>query len=304
MTKKMAISLGATACARAVIAGPDAEKIKADGRKFVEDKMWGFDRIVFDFEGCEAWLVEPEKPAADGRWVWCMEWPGAFQDRTGVPAFLKAGYRWVAYNPAHVGILEPEKHKNLPAGDQTDEMIARRRRLQAYLVKALGLKAKCGLVGMSWGGFYSVRYASTLPRNVNAMYLDAPLLDFSTLPDFSNVDAKTGEPSGLYKGLRKLYGFAEKGYVGADDPMQSVNRAEPIAKAGIPILLLYGGRDTTVPPERNCLVFAPRFEAAGGELTLVRRSTFDHHPHGLEPNETPLIVNFFNRANAPKEGGK
>ena len=43
-------------------------------------------------------------------------------------------------------------------------------------------------------------------------------------------------------------------------------------------------------------------EAAGGELTLVRRSTFDHHPHGLEPNETPLIVNFFNRANAPKEG--
>lgn len=301
--KTMAISLGVAAWAMAVVAGPDAEKIKADGRKFVEDKMQGFDRIVFDFEGCEAWLVEPKTPAADGRWVWCMEWPSAFQDRTGVAALLKAGYRWVAYNPAYVGILEPEKHKTLPAGNQTDEMIARRGRLQAYLVKTLGLSPKCGLVGMSWGGFYSVRYASTLPQNVNALYLDAPLLDFSTLPNFKKVDPKTGEQSGLYKGLRKLYGYAEKGYDGADDPMQSVNRAEPIAKAGIPILLLYGGKDATVPPERNCLVFAPRFEAAGGELTLVRRGTFDHHPHGLEPNETALIINFFNRANPAKTSG-
>ena len=301
MMKAAVVSLGMVAWALSALAGPDAEKIKADGVRCVQDKMQGFDRIVFEFEGCEAWLVEPAKPAADGRWVWCMEWPSAFQERTGVAALLKAGYRWVAYNPAYVGILDPEKRKTLHAGNQTDEMIARRGRLQAYLVKTLALSPKCGLVGMSWGGFYSVRYASTRPQDVAAIYLDAPLLDFSTLPNFQKVDATTGERSGLYRGLSKLYGFPATGYDGADDPMQSVNRAEPIAKAGIPILLLCGGKDTTVPPERNCLRFAPRFEAAGGELTLIRRSEFGHHPHGLEPNESAVFVNFFNRAFAPKK---
>ena len=68
--------------------GPDAERIKKECVNFREDKMLGFDRSIFDFEGCSAWVVEPKAPAADGRWVWCMEWPTAFQDRVGVRALL------------------------------------------------------------------------------------------------------------------------------------------------------------------------------------------------------------------------
>lgn len=276
----MALAVAAVGCA-AAWAGPDGDKIAADHKVLVRDTIQGFDRTVVAFEGCEAWLVEPAKPAADGRWVWCMEWPTAFQDRTGVKALLAAGYRWVAFNPAY------SKWIKTVAGNQSDEMVEKRCRWQKYLVNRLGLSAKCGLIGMSWGGFFSVRYASIHPECVRAAYLDAPLLDFSTLNGYKNRE---------WKSLQTFYPFATADYVGADDPFQSVNRAAPIAHAKIPLLVLYGGVDTVVPPEKNIERFAPVFEANGGDLKIMKRGRFGHHPHGLEPNEANLIVNFFDAA--------
>ncbi|MCQ2392017.1 MAG: alpha/beta hydrolase [Kiritimatiellae bacterium] len=264
-------------------AGGDADKIAKDCKVFKQSKMQGFDWVQFEFEGCEAWLVEPAVPAKDGRWVWCMEWPTAFQDRTGVKALLAAGYRWVTFNPAYAPFIK------VTEGNQTDEMVEKRHRFQQYLVKTLGLNAKCGLIGMSWGGFYSVRYASIHPEAVKAAYLDAPLLDISTLGSYPRS----------YKNYQKYYPFLTPEYVGADDPFQSVNRAAPIAAAKIPLLVLYGGKDTVVPPAKNIERFAPVFEKNGGDLTLVKRGTFGHHPHGVDPCETAFIVNFFEKAFNP-----
>ena len=264
--------------------GTDGAKIAARFKIDRHDQMQGFRRTVFTMEDCKAWVVEPDVPAADGRWVWCMEWPTAFQDRVAVKALLKAGYRWVTFNPAS---------KENYAGNQNDEMIAKRRAFQKFLVEDLGFAPKCGLIGMSWGGFYSVRYASTHPDCVCAIYLDAPLLDFSTLKGFN-------QPSGKWsrKGLAKYYPFITDTYDGADDPYQSVNRAAPIAQAGIPMLILYGGQDDVVPPERNCLKFAAAFEQAGGDLMIERRAKYGHHPHGVEPSEVQRLVNFFDRGYA------
>jgi len=277
-----AIAFGDIAADKVV--GVDGAKIAARFKVEKQDKMQGFTRTIFEMDGCKAWVVEPDKPAADGRWVWCMEWPTAFQDRTGVKALLSAGYRWVTFNPAS---------KTVYAGNQNDEMIAKRRAFQKFLVEELGFAPKCGLIGMSWGGYYSVRYASTHPECVCAAYIDAPLLDFTTLPNF-NSGGNWGR-----KGLSKYYPFITETYDGADDPYQSVNRAEPIAKAGIPMLILYGAKDTTVLPEKNCLKFAAAFEKAGGDLMIERRGMYGHHPHGVEPNEVQRIVNFFDRAYAP-----
>lgn len=279
----------------AVLAGPDADKIKLGVSRFKQDQFQGCDRLVFDFEGCEAWVVEPKNPAPDSRWVWCMEWPTAFQDRTGVKELLAAGYRWVAFNPAYVGILDLS-HRNMPPGNQSDKMIEKRSRFHDYLVKTLGLVSKCGLIGMSWGGFYSVRYASIRPQDVCAIYLDAPLLDFSTLAGYRRIDKGTGKMTGEFEKLLSYYDFATADYVGSDDPFQSVNRAEPIARAKIPVLCIYGGKDDVVPPEKNILRFADAFERAGGHLKLWRDSCRNHHPHGLEKDEQQIFVNFFNSA--------
>lgn len=267
----------------AALAGPDADRIAAKCKVLSRDRMQGFDRIRFEFEGCMAWVVEPAKPAEKSPWVWCMEWPTAFQNRTGVKELLSAGYRWVAFNPAFGWNKKPV------AGNQNDDMVAKRNRFQKFLVTELGLEERCCLVGMSWGGFYSVRYASMHPECVKAMYLDAPLLDFSTLSSFKG---KTCEQ------LKAFYPQVTKDYVGADDPLQPVSpaRAEAIAKAKIPVLLIYGAKDVVVPAESNCLRFAEAFEKAGGHLRLWRDNLRGHHPHGLEPGEGAVFVNFFNNA--------
>lgn len=267
----------------AALAGPDADRIAAKCKVLSRDRMQGFDRIRFEFEGCMAWVVEPAKPAEKSPWVWCMEWPTAFQNRTGVKELLSAGYRWVAFNPAFGWNKKPV------AGNQNDDMVEKRNRFQKFLVAELGLEERCCLVGMSWGGFYSVRYASIHPESVKAIYLDAPLLDFSTLSSFK---------SKTWKSLTAYYPQVTKDYVGADDPLQPVSpaRAEAIAKANIPVLLIYGAKDTVVPAESNCLRFADAFEKAGGHLKLWRDNLRGHHPHGLEPGEGAVFVNFFNNA--------
>ena len=268
----------------ALWAGPDADRIAAKCKVFEKSTFQGFERIVFEYEGCEAWVVEPVKPAAGSPWVWCMEWPTAFQERMGVKELLEAGYRWVTFNPA------TGRHIKVAAGNQNDEMVAKRCRFQKFLVAELGLEAKCGLIGMSWGGFYSVRYASIHPECVKAIFLDAPLLDFSTLPGEHRAKR--------YQQIRNYYPNITPDYDGTNDPLQPVSpaRAETIAKAGIPVLLIYGAADEVVPAESNCLRFATAYEKAGGHLKLWRDNLRGHHPHGLEPGEGQVFVHFFNTA--------
>jgi pimeloyl-ACP methyl ester carboxylesterase len=284
MKAKIAGVMMVTLCAVSVLmAGPDGDKIAGKCKVIGRDRMQGFDRIRFEFEGCMAWVVEPAKPAAGSPWAWCMEWPTAFQNRTGVKELLEAGYRWVTFNPAYGWNKKPL------AGNQNDEMVAKRNRFQKFLVQELGLEEKCCLVGMSWGGFYSVRYASIHPECVKAMYLDAPLLDFSSLAGFKD---KT------HARIKEFYPHITEDYCGANDPLQPVHpsRAATIAKAGIPVLLIYGAVDKVVPAETNCLRFADAFEKAGGHLLLWRDNLRGHHPHGLEPGEGCVFVNFFNNA--------
>ena len=256
---------------------------ESSARRVVAKDSWhGFDREVFEFNGCEAWIVEP-KAAADGRpWVWIMEWPDAFAKRTGSVALLKAGYHVVTLRPGHY-----EKGRFVPQpGNMNDRRLRESRAFQKYLVDALHFAPKANLIGMSWGGFYSVRYAGTYPDAVSRIYLDAPLLDFSTAADKARW------------GLNEKYGVDAKTYVGRDDPRQPVNMYEPIAKAGIPILLLYGGADATVPPSENCLRFAEAFKAAGGDIEIVARGHYGHHPHGLEIDEQQRFVDFFSGKSA------
>ena len=64
-------------------------------------------------------------------------------------------------------------------------------------------------------------------------------------------------------------------------------------KQGIPILLLYGGQDATVPPAKNCELFVKKFKAAGGKIDIRHRALYGHHPHGEDPDKTSSIVSFF-----------
>ena len=263
MRKLMIVAL---ACAPALaFAGALTEKIAARHKVTATNEWFGGQRTVFDFDGYEAWVVEPPAgtPAAAGKpWTWTMQWCTAFVPRTSVPRLLAKGYH-------HVTIVTFKEHMD-------EKGLAVSKKFQDFLVNELGLAPKARLIGMSWGGFFSIRYASTYPENVAKIYLDAPLLNFD---GFGGVPKHWAD--------RKP---ADTCWT--DNPEMPINRATPIAKAGIPILLLYGGKDSVVPPVLNSEIFAPRFKSAGGSIRVVRRDAYEHHPHGVE-TDSNVIVDFF-----------
>ena len=229
------------------------------------DVWFGGERTVFDFNGYDAWVVEPPTgtPAAEGRpWTWTIQWREAFVVRTGVPRLLTQGWHHVA--------IDTYKHR------MDEQGLAVSKAFQDFLVRKLGLAPKCHLIGMSWGGFFSVRYAAHYPENVAKIFLDCPLLNLGGRS--SNVGIGSWEES--------------RPENWTDDPRMPVNMAKPLANAGIPILLSYGDADTVLDPKLNAELFIPRFKAAGGDLTVIRRPLHGHHPHGLELDDA-RIVDFF-----------
>ena len=251
-----------------------AEKISAKKQVLRRDTWYGYRRTVFDFEGHEAWVVSPKcEPASGLPWTWTMQWAEAYVDRTGVLDLLAKGWHHVT--------IDTFRHR------MDEEGLRVSRAFQKFLVDELGFAPKACLVGMSWGGFFSTRYAAAFPECVGKIYLDAPLMNFDGFAKVGGTPTENAAQIGPWANMPPADGNWSA------DPRMPVNMTDPLAKAGIPILLLYGGQDATVPPSRNCELFAERFKAAGGKIDIHHRALYGHHPHGEDPNKTSSIVSFF-----------
>lgn len=254
------------------------EDVIASGHRIlVSDEWGGGHRIIFDFNGRKAWIVEPKDSVqVDGgrRWVWTMQWMGAYLNRTGAPDLVRKGWR-------HVHLEAFETRAN-------EEGLKALSDFQDYLVRELGFAAKANLIGMSWGGFYSIRYANAFPEKVSRIYLDAPLLSFD---GFGGDSTKTPTAAAALIGPWVESAPADGNW--STDPRMPVNMAGAIAKEGIPVYLLYGGQDQTVSPALNCERFIPVFKNADGDIRVERRAMYGHHPHGFEHEDIFKIVNFF-----------
>ena len=72
-----------------------------------------------------------------------------------------------------------------------------------------------------------------------------------------------------------------------------VNLAPAIAKAGVRVLFVYGTSDVAVKPAANSKAFLSKFKAAGGDAKVLTHSEYGHHPHGVEPSEAKIVLDFF-----------
>lgn len=230
--------------------------------------------MIFDFRGRRAWIVEPESPAKGWPWVWTMQWMGAYLDRTGAPDLVRDGFY----------------HVHLEAFDTraNDDGLKALSDFQDYLVRELGFAPKANLIGMSWGGFYSVRYANAFSEKVSRIYLDAPLLNFD---GFGGDATKTPTAAVALIGPWAKSAPADGNW--SADPRMPVNMAASIAAEKIPVCLLYGGQDQTVNPKVNCERFVTAFKNAGGDIRVEKRDLYGHHPHGFEHGDVFKIVDFF-----------
>lgn len=239
--------------------------------KIKREDMWhGYRRTQFEFKGRAAWIVEPSIAPRDGSpWLWCVQWPDTSIERMGTLDLLKVGFHYVTIDLFDTRMDE--------AG------VAAAAEFQSYLVKELGLAPKADLIGISWGGFMAARYAVAKPENVAKLYLDGALLTFDGYKPPERV------------GLGPWEKAAPKDGSWRDDPRMPVNLAPALAKAGIPVLLVYGGQDQSIRPDKNSRAFAAKYKAAKGVIEVREKAEYGHHPHGLEAGDVGAITRFFTK---------
>ncbi len=238
--------------------------------KIERQDMWhGYRRTQFDFNGRKAWVVEPSlAPRKDSAWIWSMLWPDCNVERMRVTDLLKHGFHY-----AYIELFDTR----MDWGG-----IASAAEFQEFLVNDLGFAPKANLIGISWGGFMAARYAVAKPTNVAKIYFDNALLTF----DGYTPPAKVG--LGPWADATGRVPPAWR-----DDPRMPVNHADKLAKAGIRVLLVYGTSDIAVKPSVNSAAFAAKFKAAGGDAKVLVHAEYGHHPHGVEPGEAKIVLDFF-----------
>ena len=223
-----------------------------------ESRWNGWRQISFTVEERESFVICPEKAAPGAPWVWRCEFFHAFDaaDR----ALLRMGWH-LAYHCVSDLYGCPEA---------IDKMHA----FYKVVTEALGLSRQAVLFGFSRGGLYAVNYAARYPYETALVYLDAPVLDIRSWPCGPGGDARCAEE------CLRLYGLTPKTL--ADFRGNALEEAETLAGARIPVLIVAGGADVTVPYDENGAIFARRMAAAGGIVETIVKPECGHHPHSLD----------------------
>lgn len=234
----------------------------------VEHTDWkGFQRIDFNYAGRRCLVVLPKQATPEKRWIWRTEFFG--HEPQGDSMLLSKGY--------HVVYMDLQNMYGAPVAlDLMDS-------LYQYLTKNRGLYQRVVLEGFSRGGLFAFNWAVRHPEQVAAIYGDAPVLDFKSWP--AGKGRSKGSPEDWQR-LLQVYGFTQTAalkYKG-----NPVDQAKPLAKAGIPVIIVCGAADTVVPVAENTTIFEKRYRKYGGMITVISKPGVDHHPHSLK-DPTPIV---------------
>ena len=232
----------------------------------ITESIWnGFKRLDFKFGDRDCILVCPETPCDGNKWLYKTEYFDAFPSLE--IEMLKRGY--------HIAHMK-NKSRLCPECD-TDM----RPLFCDFLSKEFGLNPKCALVGMSCGGMQAVYFAAKYPQYVAAAYLDAPVMNYLSWPlatGISENDCTEEFVKNMGLNRSQMINFRN----------HPIDQKEKLLKSGVPIMLVSGDSDRTVPFCENGQHLYDYFKEHGGNITLIIKEGGDHHPHGL-PDSTPLV---------------
>lgn len=145
-----------------------------------------------------------------------------------------------------------------------------------FLINKYSLNEKAVLFGFSRGGLYAFNYAAAYPQMVSSLYLDAPVVDIRSWP--GGLRKAVNSPAERRECM-EIYGLdmeTLKSFEG-----NPVNKADKIAGAGIPVIIVAGDSDNIIPIEENTYVLADELERLGGQVKLIVKKGVGHHPIAL-----------------------
>ncbi len=243
-----------------------------------QSKWQGFVRHDFKAGNHAAIMVVPNQPLSGRPWVWRGEFFGAFADADA--ALVKAGW--------HLAYLKVPDLFGSPKAVKQWELF------YDSMVNDYKLHAKPGFIGLSRGGLYCMNWAIAYPERTLAVYLDNAVCDFKSWPGGTSMKLGTGKGSAAeWKKLLAAYDFK------TDDEAinfkgNPVDQLAKLAKHKIPLLLVYGDKDTVVPHAENSELIYDRYRKLGGPVERIVKPGQDHHPHGLK--DVSPVVTFFTKA--------
>lgn len=238
-----------------------AEPLPGEGSDF-----HGFAQHDFEYDGLQCKVVAPTQAAPGRPWIWRARF---FGHRSEVDvALLGKGF--------HLAYVDVANLYGSP------EAVDRWDRFYQYLTTVHGFPPKPVLEGMSRGGLIVYNWASENPDKVSCIYADAPVCDITSWPGgFGQGQGSARD----WERCKKAYGLTDheaKPFIG-----NPIDKLEPLAEAGIPLLHVVGDADTVVPVTENTTVLEARYKALGGEITVIHKPDIGHK-HGLD-DPKPII---------------
>lgn len=227
----------------------------------------GFDQYDFKLKGAKCKVVVPAQIAEGKPWVWrAIFWGHAPQFDV---AMLNRGY--------HVVYCNVDKMFGNAAA------VKRWNAFYNYLRGEHLFSDRVVLEGLSRGGLIVYNWAAANPDKVQAIYADAPVMDFKSWPGGKGA-GKGSAPD--WEGCLKAYGLTE------DEAMSyegiPLNNLAPLAKAGIPIIHVVGDADDVVPVAENTAIAEARYKELGGLFEVIHKKDAGHHPHSLKDPQ-PIV---------------
>jgi len=227
----------------------------------------GYQCAEFMLDGRECKVVKPKHTAIGRPWIWRARfWGHEPQTETGL---LERGFHVVYCDVAEL------------FGNQ--QAIASWNHFYS-LINHAGLSQKGVLEGMSRGATYALNWAAENPDKVGCVYIDNPLLDLKTWPAGlkNRYDSKKE-----FEDFKKDYDLKTDKEI-ADFKGSPMDKTDQIVKGKYNILILSADADSALSPEENALLFEKKIKAKHGNITVIHKPGFDHHPHSL-PNPAPIV---------------
>jgi len=235
--------------------------------QYTESECWGFRRLDFEFRGRVAMVILPAEGTSNGKGVIKTEYFGAFP-ATQIE-MLKRGYTFC---------FNENRNRWGTREDLEDKYDFIR-----FVAEEFHLDPKFSMIGMSCGGMYAIKLTALHPDCASVLYLDAPVIDFLSCPCGMGIAEL---PESMFEEIHRAYGMTRSQLLSYRE--HPLDKLPDLIRHDIPVVLVYGDADKTVPYVENGALLEAYYKAHGGKLLAIGKPGCDHHPHGLE-DPTPVL---------------
>ncbi|MDR2472757.1 MAG: GDSL-type esterase/lipase family protein [Tannerella sp.] len=227
----------------------------------------GYYCAEFKLKGRDCKVVKPHKTSVGRPWIWRTRF-WAHEPQTDI-TLLEKGYHLVYCDQA-------ERMGNKQNIEEWNEFYK--------ILHEGGLNQRVVMEGMSRGGVYVFNWAAANPDKVAAVYVDNPLLDMKAM--YYGPDGKEKPENEITKGIRENYGVERQDINNFRE--SPIDKIGDIVKGHYPILILCAELDNAAVNSQNAFPFEKLIREKGGEIIVVEKKGFKHHPHSF-PNPTPIV---------------